>query len=44
MIERHFNLLKETTAGIGHFDSGMMPVEQVDAQTVFKCSHAPADA
>jgi hypothetical protein len=44
MIERHFDVLKEMPASIGHFDSGMMPVEQVDAQKVLKCSHALAYA
>jgi hypothetical protein len=29
-------MLKEMKASIGHFDSGMMAIEQIDAQKVLK--------
>ena len=44
MIKRHFDMLKEIMASIGHFDSGMMAIKQVDAQKVLKFQHALADA
>jgi hypothetical protein len=44
MIERHLDVLEKLTAGIGHFDPGMMPVEQIDTQNVLKFPNALADA
>jgi hypothetical protein len=44
MLERQSDMLKETNACVCHFDSGMMPIEKVDAQKVFELDHALADA
>ncbi len=44
MIERHFDMFEELTASIGHFDPGMIPIEQVDAENVLELPHALADA
>jgi hypothetical protein len=44
MIERQSDMLKETNACVGHFDAGMMPVEEVDAEKVFELDYALADA
>ncbi len=35
---------KKMNACVGYFDSGMMPIEQVDAQKVLKFHYALADA
>jgi hypothetical protein len=37
-------MLKETNACVGHFYSGMMPIEEVAARKVFELDHALADA
>ena len=37
-------MLKETNACVGRFHSGMMPIEEVDAQKVFELDHPLADA
>ncbi len=44
MIERHLDMLEELTAGIGYFDPGMMPVEEVDAEKFLELPHALTDA
>ena len=38
IFERHFDLLEEMNARICHFDSGMTPIEKIDAQKAFECS------
>ena len=44
MINRKFGVLEEMRAGVCHFDAGMVPIEEVDAELVFEPYHALANA